>query len=56
MASNTLFELWEDVGADWSETKIYDLVLFRYSIEFYDASISTADCMYVISCALSRVR
>ena len=41
---------------DWSETKIYDLVLFRYSIEFYDASISTADCMYVISCALSRVR
>ena len=41
---------------DWSETKIYDLVLFRYSIEFYDASISTADCMYVIPCALSRVR
>ena len=38
MASNTLFELWEDVGADWSETKIYDLVLFRENpIEFYDA-------------------
>ena len=51
------FQMTETLATvDWSETKIYDLVLFRYSIEFYDASISTADCMYVIPCALSRVR
>ena len=47
-------------GADWSETKIYDLVLFRRILENSMTQLArvteVTDCMYVNSCALSRVR
>ena len=46
--------------ADWSETKIYDLVLFRRILENSMTQLArvteVTDCMYVNSCALSRVR
>ena len=53
-----------DPRADWSETKIQDLVLFRNQSENSMTQLAraigfhsmVADCMYVISCALSRVR
>ena len=47
-------------SADWSETKIYDLVLFRRILENSMTQLvrvtEVTDCMYVDSCALSRVR